>query len=40
MVDEAHHAAAPSYLRVLSHFDSLIGTHPEERQTTDAPSVP
>ncbi|CBQ70866.1 conserved hypothetical protein [Sporisorium reilianum SRZ2] len=35
VVDEAHHAAAPSYLKVLSHFDSHIGTSPEERQNSD-----
>ncbi|CDW97627.1 hypothetical protein [Sporisorium scitamineum] len=31
VVDEAHHAAAPSYLKVLSHFDAQIGTSLEER---------
>nr|CDI57042.1 p-loop containing nucleoside triphosphate hydrolase protein [Melanopsichium pennsylvanicum 4] len=31
VVDEAHHAAAPSYLKVLSHFDPLIGLSTEER---------
>uniref|UniRef100_V5GI88 P-loop containing nucleoside triphosphate hydrolase protein n=2 Tax=Kalmanozyma brasiliensis (strain GHG001) TaxID=1365824 RepID=V5GI88_KALBG len=40
VVDEAHHAAAPSYLRVLSHFDPLIGTAPEERTATGVESVP
>ncbi|KIS66081.1 double-stranded DNA-dependent ATPase [Mycosarcoma maydis] len=32
VVDEAHHAAAPSYLKVLSHFDPLIGLGLEQRQ--------
>ncbi|KAJ9478566.1 putative ATP-dependent helicase IRC3 [Pseudozyma hubeiensis] len=44
VVDEAHHAAAPSYLKVLSHFDSLIGLSAEERQdqssSSDTASVP
>ncbi|SPO25275.1 related to IRC3 - putative RNA helicase of the DEAH/D-box family [Ustilago trichophora] len=40
VVDEAHHAAAPSYLKVLSHFDPQIGLSLEERQTSAASSVP
>lgn len=33
VVDEAHHAAAPSYLNVLSHFDPHIGMDLESRQS-------
>lgn len=39
VVDEAHHAAAPSYLKVLSHFDPQIGQEPEARQKSSN-SVP
>lgn len=40
VVDEAHHAAAPSYLKVLSHFDSHIGLDAEARAATDSDAVP
>ncbi|PWZ01728.1 P-loop containing nucleoside triphosphate hydrolase protein [Testicularia cyperi] len=45
VVDEAHHAAAPSYLRVLSHFDPGIGHQlapgvAEMGTTTNQPAVP
>ncbi|TKY87634.1 hypothetical protein EX895_003215 [Sporisorium graminicola] len=40
VVDEAHHAAAPSYLKVLSHFDTQIGTSPEELQDSSIARVP
>lgn len=36
VVDEAHHAAAPSYLKVLSHFDSQIGLETESRDSTSS----
>lgn len=36
VVDEAHHAAAPSYLKVLSHFDPQIGQDLESRQSDTA----
>lgn len=36
VIDEAHHAAAPSYLKVLSHFDPQIGLSPEERQNASS----
>lgn len=40
VVDEAHHAAAPSYLKVLSHFDAHIGLDAEARAATESNSVP
>ncbi|KAK0245542.1 P-loop containing nucleoside triphosphate hydrolase protein [Armillaria nabsnona] len=36
IIDEAHHAAAPSYRRILSHFDANI-PHPEALPTAADP---
>lgn len=39
IVDEAHHAAAPSYRRILSHFDMAI-TNPERSLPMSIPPHP
>ncbi|KAG9034116.1 hypothetical protein FRB95_013761 [Tulasnella sp. JGI-2019a] len=38
VVDEAHHAAAPSYLRILSHFNTAI--RPQSASKSSAFSIP
>ncbi|CAO1632569.1 unnamed protein product [Parajaminaea phylloscopi] len=35
IVDEAHHAASPSYITLLSHFDTDVGLSREQRQRRD-----
>ncbi|KAG8852738.1 hypothetical protein FRB91_006049 [Serendipita sp. 411] len=39
IVDEAHHAAAKSYLSILSYFDPKVGSI-NSSSTTESPSVP
>ncbi|KAK0554004.1 putative ATP-dependent helicase IRC3 [Tilletia horrida] len=37
IVDEAHHAAAPSYVTILSHFDPQVAVHVQQRSEPDSP---